>query len=77
MLNIVEREGASFLRLAHNCLDRERRQRSARTYSTYDMGAINKQRDVLSGTSITTSCLTGRRVMYTCEIYIVHSINHT
>jgi hypothetical protein len=31
MLNIVEREGASFFRLAHNCLDRERRQRSTRT----------------------------------------------
>ncbi|KAG1830000.1 hypothetical protein EV424DRAFT_1292985, partial [Suillus variegatus] len=29
MLNAVEREGASFIRLMENCLDRERRENSS------------------------------------------------
>jgi len=43
MLDVLERDGASFLRLVENCLSRERRQNSSRTGSptTWERSTIN------------------------------------
>ncbi|KAJ7444262.1 hypothetical protein B0H11DRAFT_1695726, partial [Mycena galericulata] len=54
MLDVLEREGASFLRLAENCLSRERRVNSTRSAapSTWERSTLNamfyRTRPVLS-----------------------------